>query len=94
MTHDEMIAVIQAHKDGKQIEYLLKPVDRWVEIHDPQWDFLHYDYRIKPEPREWYLAIQHGTNSASHTFYNTERLERWKHEHPKHTIIKVREVLE
>ena len=50
MTHDEMIAVIQAHKEGKQIEAIVKKTG--LVIHAvPIWDFCNYDYRIKPEPR-------------------------------------------
>ena len=48
MKHDEMITVIQAHKEGKQIQ---------VQLGNGTWfdtlcvfDFSRYTYRIKPEP--------------------------------------------
>lgn len=57
MTHDEMIAVIQAHKEGNRIEYcevgygmLTIPTD-WVPANTPIWDFRHYAYRVAPEPK-------------------------------------------
>lgn len=54
MTHDEMIGVIQAHKDGKAIQYR----NIWHHVWDdcvgnnPKWAFNNTAYRIKPEPRE------------------------------------------
>ena len=53
MTHDEMIAVIQAHKEGKTIESRARGIGwaKWVTLNEePSWQFSEYDYRIKPEP--------------------------------------------
>ena len=51
MTHDEMIAVIAAHRDGLQIQYLMHTdkEKRWRECGDPIWNFDKYDYRVAPE---------------------------------------------
>ncbi len=61
MTHDEMIAVIQAHKEGKWIQYrVLRAPDKvWVDCFDgdPCWDFFHHDYRVKPEPLELWAVM-------------------------------------
>lgn len=55
MTHDEMIAVIAAHKEGKVIECrnAHEPED-WRDRLEapPTFDFYRFDYRIKPEPRK------------------------------------------
>jgi hypothetical protein len=53
MTHDEMIAVIQAHKEGKKLECKCKAIvhDGWVSAPVPLFDFHRFDYRVKPEPR-------------------------------------------
>lgn len=50
MTHDEMIAVIQHHKNGGKVEY--KHYDNAVYVDDvhPSWDFSTFNYRPKPEP--------------------------------------------
>ena len=55
MTHDEMIEVIQAHKEGKTIQYYdLVECGGWNDTadNDPLWDFPKTIYRVKPEPRE------------------------------------------
>jgi hypothetical protein len=61
MTHDEMIEVIQAHKDGKVIQVKLKndaPAIGWenLRVHDPIWHFGRNVYRPKPEPKEYWLV--------------------------------------
>ena len=51
MTHDEMIAVIQAHKDGATIECTAINDASWVAAPNPYWNFEHVSYRIaKPAP--------------------------------------------
>jgi hypothetical protein len=66
MTHDEMIAVIQHHKDGGKIEYITHGDKQWRELcFNPLWNFATHDYRIKPEPRSlWVVRFQSG-NIAS-----------------------------
>lgn len=54
-TIEEMIAVMQAYADGKKIE--VREIDPFEEIVtplrvcDPIWNWVHCDYRIKPEPK-------------------------------------------
>lgn len=53
MKHDEMIAVIQAHKEGKKIQVRHKCSSYskdWVDT-CPVFDFHECEYRIKPEPK-------------------------------------------
>ncbi|MBQ0076815.1 MAG: hypothetical protein KBS69_06765 [Bacteroidales bacterium] len=52
MTHDKMIAVITAHKEGKLIEF--KRIDggyphHWTRCDDPVWNFGVCEYRVRPE---------------------------------------------
>ncbi len=54
MTHDEMIAVIQAHRDGKEVQ-ARQPRGEWFDVAVPAWNFDVYEYRAKPrEPRRIY----------------------------------------
>ena len=54
MSPQEMIDVIQAHKDGKQIQFLYKTEkpssdNCWLDAKTPTWNFTSYNYRIKPK---------------------------------------------
>jgi hypothetical protein len=56
MTHDEIIQVVQAHKDGKVIQYRRMAQDGWVLASTPTWNFSELDYRVKPMPKEYWLV--------------------------------------
>jgi hypothetical protein len=83
MDIDSMIAVLQAAKAGKQIEYIWKKANdgKWCPSNDA-WNFHEYDYRVKPEPREWTVWISPDGN-----IYNQWSSTNWPQ-------ILVREVLE
>jgi hypothetical protein len=63
MTHDEMIAVIAAHRDGKslQIHHVKQwkdttlTLDRLVELMHGNWHF-----RVKPEPQSIFIPLAHS----------------------------------
>ena len=60
MTHDEMIAVIQHHKNGGKVEFQTRSLGKdssWEEINEPSWDFHASNYRPKPEPMKIYAEI-------------------------------------
>lgn len=59
MTHDEMIAVIQAHKNGKKIQLRRKGSSDWTPSAGPGWDFVRFDYRVKPEKKKLYAIYDH-----------------------------------
>lgn len=52
MTIDEKIEILQAYKDGKEIEAKTKRQDEnsWVKVEEPIWNFSSYDYRVKKNP--------------------------------------------
>ena len=53
-TPDEMIACIQAHKDGKKLQYYYG--EKWYDVFgSPTFNFAAHPYRIKLEPtlRPW-----------------------------------------
>ena len=51
----ELLPIIQAFIDGKEIQYRTNEIEEWDgfedwEIaHNPTFDTIHYEYRIKPE---------------------------------------------
>lgn len=54
MTHEEMIEVINGHKQGKPVQrkYRIGSGYVWEDIEEPNWNFRDYDYRLKPEPKK------------------------------------------
>lgn len=103
MSIDEMIAVLQAAKDGKGIECLHKEKRHigWYPC-IPIWNFEKYDYRVAPEPREFWVP-EHGVplwkagedfgNYGFDIYYAKSQagcLAHW----PNHKPILFREVLE
>lgn len=82
------IEVMQAYVDGKQIQAtpLSAPLD-WIDT-SPQnmvWNWGICNYRIKREPREWYVGVDTDGNISS---VNDRRIGL------PHEVIRVREVLE
>ncbi len=60
MTHTQMIAAIQAAKDGEKMQQSPLGSGRWYDIDDIagiRWDFTQRDFRAKPEPREWWVNV-------------------------------------
>lgn len=79
MTHDEMIAVIAAHRDLKAVQWRLKSnIGQWNRWFDcppdhKNWNFVVADFRIKPEPpkpREWWIvAYKDGSVVAGEPYF-------------------------
>ncbi len=54
MTNNEIIAVVQAHKEGKQIQSRHLHDTHWMNNPTEfQWNFGVYDYRVAPEPQRF-----------------------------------------
>jgi hypothetical protein len=63
MTHEEMIALIEAHRDGKTIQYRLTPTAQWRDrtLSGIDFNFAEIEYRIKPtEPVTAFGVIDEG----------------------------------
>ena len=58
-TIDEMIAVMQAAKEGKQIEWKYLYSKCWNRTGlNIEWNWSCHDYRIKPEPKRVPLGLE------------------------------------
>ena len=58
MTDDQIIEVVRAHRDGKIIQWCNADKNDWADYQiccfkdsGLNFDFIHYDYRIKPESK-------------------------------------------
>lgn len=78
MTHDEMIALIQAHKDGKTIQNRMKARnDVWKDAPAPSWNFWNFEYRVKAEPQTIY-AIRSNLGVVVHCSANEDYIREKK----------------
>ena len=91
MTDDEIIAVVQAHKEGKKIQISVKGSGDWCFFDgDPSWNFCTCDYRVAPEPRkprEWWAELP-TDGSVGQIFTNRGQLTIGGE------LVRVREVIE
>lgn len=97
MTVDEMIIVLLAHKEGKTIQYCAK-----VGNHEGEWkdrvksvplefNFVSYNYRVKPIPKEYWLVRATPTTSLQVWVVDPSKelyAEKW------HEVVHVKEVLD
>ncbi len=56
----EAIRVMQGWLDGADIQFREREFQNpWSDWKLKYWDFWNYEYRIKPEPREWEVLLDH-----------------------------------
>ena len=80
MTHDEMIAVIRAHKYGNRIECKRNDEDvQWKAVENPIWDFNRNDYRIAREPRKCWVKWSSGGEAYSANFESVTEADAIKY---------------
>ena len=93
MTIDEQIAVLQAAKAGKVIEFKVRDSanagwSRWCSEH---FDFIGYEYRIKREPREFWVYQDERRSISGYPLTKREPSEAQKR---AGIYVKFREVMD
>ena len=72
MTPKEIIDVVQAFEEGKEIEFQPKNKSYpWETINEPLWNFDLFNYRVKQKEKELYQYLIH--NSQRNTYQPTIR---------------------
>ncbi len=90
LSDDQIIAVVQAHKEGKKIQWSYPIALIWEEmppVWDGRWDFKTFIYRVAPEPskpREWNLVYK-GSGTFRESSCEDGCMEK---------VIRVREIIE
>jgi hypothetical protein len=54
MTDQQILDVVRAHQEGKQIQQSRLEYNNgeWIDCHyGPGWNFANFSYRVKPEPK-------------------------------------------
>ena len=88
-TLKEKIEVMQAALDGKEIE--TKVYGGWDDQPSPEFNWIDFDYRIKPEPIEFWVNIYRDCRCGD---YKTKADALEKASPDVQNTIKVREVTE
>ena len=72
MTPQEIINVVQAFEEGKEIEYLGKHTNnKWRTVETPGWNFDLFDYRVKQKEKELYQYLIY--DKPSNIYHTTSR---------------------
>lgn len=82
--------VVEAYKNGKTIQ-IKNHADNWVDLEDVSF-FEDSELRVKPEPRQFYVAIYKDGLLSGHVAANTESAAKDRCPSAKE-FIPVREVL-
>ena len=65
-TTKEMIEVMQAYDIGEKIECFNDDYEQWRDVNNPIWDWLHNDYRVKPNYAPFDTADEFLTAQREH----------------------------
>ena len=84
----ELLPIITAFAEGKEIQ-VRSGGGAWVLAPDPNFSANHVEWRVKPEPREFELAVKRGDPEMVYS----RGLESLRGD-AKWEIIRVREVIE
>lgn len=88
MNINEMIEVMQAYRDGKEIEGRRRgSKEDWLTLHPPMWEWFYFEYRVKKQPRTLTLWRLAGSNMEW-------RVAKEGPIHPEHETMVVQEVLD
>lgn len=55
-TTKEMIKVMEAYENDKEIEMYERKTSSWKRVNVPMWNWAENDYRVKPEPTRLEVA--------------------------------------
>ena len=84
------IAVMQAFVEGEKIERMISG-NQWQEVEEPVWSWNEVNYRVKREPREFWVNVYE--KRESYTWSTKEEAERMARD-DRVACVHVREVLE
>ena len=81
----ELWPIIKAFSEGKTVQVFTTDDKRWKDLTNPRFNNDYAEYRIKPEPREFYVYVTKngGTFVSVHGDISTRQSTE---------VIKVREV--
>jgi len=67
----ELAPIMQAFADGKEVQYVSTAKNKWADAHNPSF-VTSVKYRIKPEPREFWICFDKGGSPIDSSALNYE----------------------
>ena len=92
MDSREIVGIVRAKDRGEEIQYnalINDGADGWITMRDDDFEFAEYEYRVKPEPREFWLIRGSREHWVANGIYEVKQI--WVPEDGEQ--IHVREVL-
>lgn len=87
----ELLPVMQGFAEGNVVQFRGKGCEGWIITTDPDWSE-GVDYRLKPEPRTWWLAVWPSGEVAYSSQIKQFVIDRTKMNEDL-TMVEVQEVL-
>lgn len=83
MTIDQMIEVLTAAKDGKEIEFRYRdiPDDTWKPAPGLSWNFAVYDYRAAPPLVKLWVVASNSDPYPIAIHQSLEDAQKWLEDH-------------
>lgn len=98
MTLQEQRDMIQAAIDGKSIQYRRSGSSEWEGActfgPGECFDFHSWEYRVKPEPREWWVLVDKLGNPLRVLQDRASALAFTSQFYPDQSVVKVREIVD
>lgn len=81
----ETIVLLEAQEQGKQLQTLIFKEGKWVNAGIEKAAVINllqlgYEWRIKPEPRTWWVVFKVGDVYPSISFLDKENATKWAKE--------------
>ena len=91
----DFLPLVQSLAEGKTIQYNTGDIgsDEWQDTLTPSFNGPIWDYRIKPEPREWIANMNCDDSGSIHTNQKDADINRSRLK-PGCQQIRVREILD
>ena len=94
----QYLPLVQAVADGKVIQHNPRVMvnAEWIDLHNPSFTEPPENYRIKPEPREWWLVRSSASGSFAKEFPNEQDARAYAETfgYAALVVVHVREVIE
>lgn len=74
MSIDQIVEVVTAFRDGKKVQSRQRFANTcWGDTNSPDWNFSEFEYRLKREPREFWI-VDHRDHEVPRVYSCEQKL--------------------